>query len=259
VIILFLVLFALAIGWIEYSSLDTALRSSARKRWPAHFGLFAISIAIQISLPISAVYSAMLAETHSYGLFNWIKVPFAFEAFLSVSVMSFTYYALHFAMHKVPLLWRLHRVHHSDYNLDISTTYRTHPLAVALTLGIAFLVVSVIGAAPQIVVFYISFVVVVDVLHHSSIQWPSFMERGMGKLLITPSQHHIHHSDFHRETDTNFSADFCFWDKLFGTFQADPLREKADFKYGLKEVSAKDAANLDAILLSPFFDKKRGP
>lgn len=246
------IFFVIVVGWIEYSSLEVALRDSTRKRWPAHIGLFTMSLAIQISLPIGAVVAAMVAETNAYGVFNWLNVPLALEAVFSVITMSFSYYLLHLLMHKVPVLWRLHQVHHSDYKLDISTAYRTHPISVILTLAIIFLVISLLGAAPEVVIFYSGFVLTVDLLHHSSLNWPAAVERVVGKLLITPSQHHIHHSDYQPETDTNFSADFCLWDKVFGTFLARPLRHHADFKYGLKEVSSDDAVDIHAILLSPF-------
>ena len=171
---------------------------------------------------------------------------------LSFLTLSLTSYLLHFAMHKIPLLWRLHQVHHSDYELDITTSYRTHPIAVVITLGVIFTIVCLLGPLPEIVLFYSLIVLLINFFHHSSLAWPKWVENTLAKIIITSSQHHIHHSNYQPETDSNYSVDLCVWDKLFGTHLKEPIRTNEKFAYGLKQISPTEAVDLHAILSSPF-------
>jgi sterol desaturase/sphingolipid hydroxylase (fatty acid hydroxylase superfamily) len=237
---------------LEQFSISANERKKTRRRWPANFALFMIGTGLSLILPLSTTAAAVLAKSHGFGLISWLALPFAIDATFSVLMLSFTVYILHIAMHKIPLLWRLHQVHHSDYDMDVTTAYRTHPIAILVSMPIIFAAVYIFGPAAEAILIYSTIVFLIDLFHHSNLTWPVWLEANMRKIIITPSQHHIHHSNYQPETDSNYSVDLCIWDKMFGTYLADPIRDKKTFMYGLKQVPSKDADDLHVILSSPF-------
>ena len=222
------------------------------RRWPANFILTAINILVMGALPLSQLAMADLARTQGLGLLNQVQVaPWLglLATFLALSLQS---WAVHLAMHKLPPLWRIHRVHHTDTHLDISTTVRFHPLEFALQTPISAAIILALGAPPAAVILYGIFDAVVNAFSHANLRLPARLERALGLVIVTPHLHRVHHSPVWPETDSNFGATLPLWDRLFGTYRAKTPEELAEQRIGLKEMQDQRAASLWWALSLPF-------
>ncbi len=237
---------------IESVATTASTRKETRKRWPANFALLVINTGINLALPFSITGVAVFAKTNSYGIINWLHIPFGIASVLSFVTISFMMYLFHLSMHKIPLFWRLHQVHHSDVELDVTTAFRNHPIAIILIAVILNTVTFMFGFVAETILVYTTLIFLLDLCHHSSIIWPAWLDTRLRQIIITPYLHHLHHSDYQPETDSNYSVDLCLWDKLFGTYLDKPLKQQSTVNYGLKKTSADDASDLQYLLSTPF-------
>jgi len=227
-------------------------RRSARRRWPANLALVAISAGMASVVPVGGLAAAHWARDGSFGLLNALDAPLFVAVPFSAVVLSLNAYLLHLASHKIPFLWRFHKIHHSDQALDVTTTFRTHPMIYLMALGVNLLVVVVLGLTPGVFIAYAAIVLAIDLSHHSTIRIPDWLDRALRPYMMTPSLHHIHHSDHVAETDTNYGHDIALWDRLFGTYLAEAKRPASEFRYGLKKFPPARADDLNALLIAPF-------
>ena len=234
----------------------SALRHSARNRWPANLALVTISAGLASLVPVGSLAMAHWARDGSVGLLNVVDAPLPIAIPFSMIVLSLTSYLVHLASHKIPFLWRFHKIHHSDQALDVTTTFRTHPAIYFMVLGVNVLLVIAFGLTPGAVVVYAAIVLVIDLSHHTAIRLPERIDRSLRPYMMTPGLHHIHHSDHVAETDSNYGHDVALWDRLFGTYLAEPKRPASRFRYGLKQFPPDRADDLNALLAAPF---KRDP
>ena len=223
-----------------------------KRRWPTNFGIGLLNGLLISSLPAFVVLSAQWAENSGFGLLNWLAAPWWIVVPVTLLVRSLTTYVFHVVSHKTPLLWRLHRVHHCDVHLDVSSALRAHPIELIVLLLLNVPVVAIFGLSAVTLAVYESVEVIANMLTHSNIRFPKTVERCAGWLLITPSVHRLHHSALQVETDSNYGNVFSFWDRLFGTYRSEPLQGQA-LRFGLDEVSREDAASFDAQMRLPFF------
>jgi sterol desaturase/sphingolipid hydroxylase (fatty acid hydroxylase superfamily) len=223
-----------------------------KKRWPVNFALMAVNALVMASIPLSVVIAAEFAADRHWGLMNNVDIGLAAIVVMTVVSRSLADWGLHYVSHKVPLLWRLHRVHHSDGHLDATSALRTHPLEMMVGLSVSVALAIILGWHPLALIAYEFGVVTVSLLTHSSIKLPPAAERVLGFLFITPILHHLHHSDDVRETDTNFGAVFSVWDRLFGTFLGKSVRSSEAFGYGLDDVKDEQRNDLHAVMMLPF-------
>jgi len=193
-------------------------------------------------------------DAQEFGLFHWIQVPLWLKVILGVMALDFTSYWFHRLAHKVPLLWRLHRVHHSDTTMDTSTFFRGHPLEV-LVFGTSSTVGCILfGLDLPILGVYIIIQLPFLVAQHANFQLPAWFDDVFGKVFITPNIHKVHHDQNQFYTDSNFADIFVFWDKLFGTFKYVPV---TSLRYGLKEFEAGQRQTFWYLMISPFLPIKR--
>jgi sterol desaturase/sphingolipid hydroxylase (fatty acid hydroxylase superfamily) len=171
---------------------------------------------------------------------------------VTLAVMSLASYVTHRLSHEIPLLWRLHRVHHSDTHLDVSTTVRMHPLELAVVAAVQGLAVALFGLPPWAVVVHETLKVVAILVSHANIRLPARLEAGLGWLLVTPDMHRFHHSSFQPETNSNYGAIFSVWDRLFGTYVALPRVVLGAIEFGLGELRGDKASSFWWQLWSPF-------
>ena len=221
-------------------------------RWPANVGITVLNIVLLGALPVSGVVFADWIREAGIGLFNLMeKNPIAalIGGFL---VRSFTSWATHLAMHKVPFLWRFHRVHHSDTFLDISTTVRFHPIEFLINLPIMLAAVTIFGISPVTLMLYEVFDAGMNVFTHANIRLPGWVDRRLRILVITPDMHRVHHSSYHRETDSNYGATLSIWDHLFRTHRIKEADDLAAMEIGLCEVQDKRANSLIWLMVLPF-------
>jgi sterol desaturase/sphingolipid hydroxylase (fatty acid hydroxylase superfamily) len=183
------------------------------------------------------------------GLFYWIEAPLWLKVILGVMCLDLTSYCFHRLAHLSPLLWRLHRVHHSDTTMDTSTFFRAHPLEV-LVFGTSSIVACIIfGIDLPTLGIYLVVQLPFVVAQHANIQLPGWMDKVFGKVFITPNIHKVHHDQNQYYTDSNFADIFVFWDKLFGTYKYVSVKS---LHYGLKEFDTKKRQTFWYLMISPF-------
>ena len=243
------------IGW-EWLYIKGQRKENTLKRWPANLALLTIMLGLVTVVPISSIAAAHWAESENFGLLNWLDISPITTIVVSFLIYSLSEYLVHLSHHKIPFLWRFHKIHHSDRDLDVTTTFRQHPVSVIVLLTVNVLTILLFGLQPVAVLIQIVLALVVDLSHHTVIHFPSKLDRMLRAFIITPSLHHIHHSDYVVETDSNYGHDLAIWDQIFGTFRIERKRAAEDFRYGLEQFSEQRANDLDALLKAPF---KSGP
>lgn len=189
------------------------------------------------------------------GILYLIELPFWVKLILSVILFDFATYWLHRASHKVPLLWRLHRVHHSDTSMDSSTTFRFHPIELAIVYQAGNIVASALfGLDVTALALYYFIVYIFFFLEHSNLNYPSWLNNTFGLIFVMPDHHRLHHHQEQFYTDSNFADIFIIWDRIFGTFKLIPLEK---MKYGLIEFEGNKKQSFLYLLKSPFINIKR--
>lgn len=221
------------------------------KRWPTNILLTVINTAaLRLFFPLLAVGTAAWAETAQFGLLNRIPIPGwgAFAA--SLVVLDVVVYGQHAVMHRVGPLWRLHRVHHTDRDVDVTTAVRFHPGEIALSMGLKMAVVALLGAPPASVVTFEAILNGVAMFNHANLRLPARFEHVLRWFVVTPDMHRIHHSTERDETDSNYGFNLSLWDRLFGTYR--DRAQKPDFMLGLESFQDFAPNRLDFALLLPF-------
>jgi sterol desaturase/sphingolipid hydroxylase (fatty acid hydroxylase superfamily) len=218
-------------------------------RWFGNVALFAMALLMVWLVPLlSSLGAAKIAAAHGWGLLHLLPLPLPVTLAASFVLLDFLGYWTHRLLHKIPFLWRLHALHHSDTDLDVTTTIRHHPaeaLAQALFDGALALV---FGFPPQAIVLYGGVVLVAQTFHHANVVLPRRL-KPLSRLLITPDLHRLHHSMRYAENNSNFGNLLPLWDRLFGTLREQP---EGELLVGLVEFSSSDFQRLDKLLIQPF-------
>ncbi len=226
---------------------------SRAKRWPTNFGIGFVNLTFAVLAPLSAVIAAYWANRNGYGLLNVFSPPWWASAAVTVLGRSFAGYIVHLAMHKTPLLWRVHRVHHSDAFLDVSTAFRSHPLEVFLLVTFTVLTAIALGMDPVVLAAYELLEATVHVATHANFRLPERLDRALRWLIVTPNMHSLHHSAWHMETDSNYGSVFSIWDRLFSTYSAAPRAGYEAMQIGLNEIRDDRVSNFVWQMKSPIF------
>ncbi len=221
------------------------------RRWPANFGLTALNIVVLGALPVSGLAVAAIARQQGWGILQRYPLPPAATLGVALLARSLVSYAVHVAMHKVPALWRVHRVHHTDVFLDISTTVRFHPLEFLIQLGPTALVILGLGLPPWTIMLYELVDTATNLFIHANARVPARLDAGLRLLLVTPDMHRVHHSALGPETDSNYGVVLPWWDRLFGTYRA-AIGAPRDTRLGLEECQDRRASSLGWLLALPF-------
>ncbi|MCP5395617.1 MAG: sterol desaturase family protein [Sphingomonadaceae bacterium] len=219
-------------------------------RLVTNFGMAALTAFLGLAIPFSSVIAAQMAQDAGFGLFNAVSAPWVAVMVVAVLSRSFLNYWVHRAFHAVPLLWRLHRIHHCDTHVDLSLSLRQHPLdypprLLAFAAGTALL-----GLPVWAVLIADLMLVATNYWEHVDGRMPKRLERALGLVFVTPEAHRLHHSTFQPQTDSNFGGGLIVWDRLFGTHR-DPQAEDAR-QIGLEEVDPDTAAHIGRQLALPF-------
>lgn len=188
------------------------------------------------------------------GLLNHLELPYILKILIGIIVIDFISYWTHRLYHKWHLLWRLHRVHHSDTKMDSSTAFRAHPFDVFLDNGSVIIAGIAFGLDINIIVLRWIIYMPLFIAHHSSFRFPLWIDSFFGKVFVTPNFHKVHHHQDQIYTDSNYGNVFIFWDKLFGTFKELPVD---NIKYGLIEFEGTNKQSFWYSLISPFINIKR--
>lgn len=218
-------------------------------RWFGNLSLFATALLMSWLVPLlSSLGAAKAAAQHGWGLFHWIALPPAVTLAASFVLLDFCAYWTHRLMHKVPLLWRLHALHHSDSDLDVTTTIRHHPGEVLAQAALDASLALAFGFPPQAVLLYGGIVLVAQTFHHGNVVLPRPL-KPLSSWVMTPDLHRLHHSMAYAENNSNFGNLIPLWDRLFGTLRKEP---EGAFAVGLPEFPGADFQRLDRLLIQPL-------
>lgn len=222
-------------------------------RWSNNIAIVVVnSLLLRIVFPAAAVGFAWFAAERGIGLFNLTELPPLLEGLLAFLVLDLAIWAQHLALHKVPLLWRLHRMHHADLDFDVTTGARFHPIEILLSMAIKFAVVVALGAPPLAVLLFEVALNATSMFNHANASLPAPLERLVRLVVVTPDMHRVHHSIIRRETDSNFGFNFPWWDRLFGTYRAQPEAGHDGMTIGIESFRDKAETRLDRLLTQPF-------
>jgi len=245
--------FALVALW-ERASPRRVLRLTRRQRWTANLGTVLLNtVIVRLVFPTAAVGMAALGVERSWGLLNNFAVPFWLALPLAVVAMDFVLWLQHVMVHAVPALWRLHRVHHADLDCDLTTGTRFHPLEIVLSMGIKFATITLLGAPVLAVVVFEVLLSACATFNHGNIRLPAALDRAMRWFLVTPDMHRVHHSVEADESISNFGFNLSWWDRLFGTYRAQPRTGQLGMTVGIHgHTDPREVAQLGGMLLLPF-------
>lgn len=223
-------------------------------RWLANIGLGAANILIaRWVLPVTG---AMLASGYGVGLFNHLVppvwVPDWAQIVIGVLILDVMSYWVHRVMHMTPVLWRLHRIHHTDMDVDFTTGVRHHPFEGLVVLAVNTAVIFAFGLSPLAVAAYQAGRAVMDILSHANIRLPGGLDRMLRWVMITPDMHRIHHSADQPETDSNYGTLLPWWDRLFGSYRADPALGQTGMLLGLEDWRNEQDLTISGLVLLPF-------
>jgi sterol desaturase/sphingolipid hydroxylase (fatty acid hydroxylase superfamily) len=207
---------------------------------------------VRILFPTAAVGFALVGEDHGWGALNNVSLPFWAKCLVSVIALDLVIYAQHVTFHAVPVLWRLHRMHHADLEFDVTTDVRFHPVEIVLSMLIKFGAVALLGAPALAVLIFEVLLNATSMFSHSNVRLPERIDRVLRWLVVTPDMHRVHHSTERRETDSNFGFNLPWWDRLFGTYRAQPEAGHDNMRLGLSMFRDRGDLRLDRMLLQPF-------
>ena len=249
---IFLGVLVLVAAW-EALSPRRVRRLSRWRRWPGNLGLVALNtVVLRLLFPVAAVGMAWYAREHGWGLFNAVQVPAALAVIATVVAFDFIIYLQHVMFHAVPALWRLHRMHHADLDFDVTTGARFHPIEIALSMGIKLAAVVVLGAPPVAVLIFEVVLNATAMFNHGNLRLPGAVDRVLRLVVVTPDMHRVHHSVVPAETNSNFGFNLPWWDRLLGTYRAQPAAGHDAMTIGIEQFRETGDLRLDRMLIQPF-------
>ncbi|AZV76708.1 sterol desaturase family protein [Parasedimentitalea marina] len=251
---IFLGLFAL-FAYAEHLAPRRERRLPRKGRWVTNLvmsGLNTVTLnALAIGLPLLAVGAALNAQSSGWGLFNMVELPNVIELTLAVLILDLAIWLQHLITHKIPLLWRLHRVHHADRDMDVTTAVRFHPVEIALSMLLKVGLIYLLGPSAVAVVLFEIILNGTAMFNHSNLRLPPAVDRIVRLVLVTPDMHRVHHSAQRTEHDSNYGFALSIWDRVFRTYVAQPSKGQDQMTVGLHWQDDRPA-QLGWSLLLPF-------
>ena len=221
-------------------------------RWTNNLGLVVIdTIVLRLSFPILAVGLAVIAQDRGWGLFNIIEAPGWVAVLVSIVILDLVIYLQHVMFHAVPALWRLHRMHHADLEFDVTTGLRFHPVEILLSMGIKLAMVMALGPPAVAVLIFEVLLNATAMFNHSNIRLPMLVDRFLRLIVVTPDMHRVHHSIIPEETNSNFGFNLPWWDRLLGTYKAQPKAGHEGMTIGIEQFRTGRDLWLDRMLVQP--------
>ncbi|QPC86725.1 sterol desaturase family protein [Mesorhizobium sp. NBSH29] len=235
---------------LDREEMRGALKS---RRWIANVSLLLVSSAMmRIVFPAAAVGAAAWAQARGYGLLPMLGGHGLVTGILAFVLLDFSIWLEHLASHKLPWLWRLHRVHHADTGFDVTTGLRFHPLEILLSMLWKTAIIVILGAPVLAVLIFEIVLNSTSMFNHSNLKLGLGLDRWLRRVLVTPDMHRVHHSTIRRETDSNYGFNFPFWDRMFGTYRAQPERGHEGIDIGLSAYRGDKPSSLVWAMVLPF-------
>ncbi|MEF2547490.1 sterol desaturase family protein [Aurantimonas sp. E1-2-R+4] len=221
-------------------------------RWTNNLGVVVVdTLLVRLTFPIVAVGLALLAEERGWGLFNIFEVPGWIAVIVAILALDLAIYLQHVMFHAVPALWRLHRMHHADLEFDVTTGLRFHPVEILLSMGIKLAVVAALGPPAVAVLIFEVLLNGTAMFNHSNIRIPLAVDRVLRLFVVTPDMHRVHHSIHPSETNSNFGFNVPWWDRLLGTYKAQPRDGHEAMTIGIEQFRTRRDLWLDRMLIQP--------
>jgi sterol desaturase/sphingolipid hydroxylase (fatty acid hydroxylase superfamily) len=251
----FVGVFALMAAW-EVLAPRRILQESKRVRWASNLAITALnSVLLRILFPAAAVGAAVFVAERGAGLFNLFLVPLPLAIVLSLLALDLVIYLQHLMFHAVPILWRVHRMHHADLDFDVTTGSRFHPIEMILSMIIKLGVIVLLGPPVLAVLVFEVALNTMAMFNHSNIRIPQPWDRALRWLVVTPDMHRVHHSIDSSECNSNFGFNLPWWDRLFGTYRSQPAAGHERMIIGIRQFRSSRDLWLDQMLLEPFRDQ----
>jgi sterol desaturase/sphingolipid hydroxylase (fatty acid hydroxylase superfamily) len=252
-------IFALMATWEVVAPRRARLHSHS-VRWTANLGLVVLNtVLVRLLFPFAAVAFATLAAQRGWGLLNNLDLPQWLALLLAVAAMDFAIWLQHVMVHAVPVLWRLHQVHHADPDYDVTTGARFHPLEIILSMLIKFSVIAVLGAPAAAVLVFEVLLNATAMFNHGNVKLPAGVDAPLRLLLVTPDMHRVHHSTDNAEANSNFGFNLSLWDRLFGTYRPTARLTQESMQIGVAGLTGDPrCVSLTGMLVIPFVNPGEG-
>lgn len=242
-----------AIGVWELILPRRKLTQKKTVRWPSNLGIIALNtVLLRTLFPMSAVGLAFFAQENSWGLFNNISTSFSLAILISVILLDLIIYLQHVLFHYVPILWRLHRMHHADLDLDVTSGGRFHPIEILISMGIKCFVIALLGAPAEAVLIFEVLLNATSMFNHGNIFITEKVDRFLRWVIVTPDMHRIHHSIHREETNSNFGFNLPWWDRIFRTYREDSRDGQLELTIGIELFRSEKYLKLGWLIALPF-------
>jgi sterol desaturase/sphingolipid hydroxylase (fatty acid hydroxylase superfamily) len=229
------------------------LRERKPTRWGINLGLtFLNTVMVRFVFPAGAVGAAVFAESRGWGIFNNLDVSSGFAGVVSIVILDLAIYTQHVVFHHVGPLWRLHMMHHTDLDLDVTSGARFHPIEILLSMFIKVALVVALGAQAWSVVLFEVLLNATSMFNHSNVRLPLAVDRALRWLVVTPDMHRVHHSVIIRELNSNFGFNLPWWDRIFRTYTPQPKEGHEGMKIGLSNFRDQRSLSLPLLIALPF-------
>jgi sterol desaturase/sphingolipid hydroxylase (fatty acid hydroxylase superfamily) len=237
------------------------LSVSKARRWLTNLGIAGVDTLVlrlmaTLAVPVAAVAAAFLAKQQGLGLLNQVDWPSWVKLVIALLVLDLAIWFQHLVSHKVPVFWRLHQVHHADRDIDVTTAIRFHPIEIALSMLWKIIVVIPLGASPFAVFLFEVILNACATFNHANIGLPAWLDGAFRLFIVTPDMHRVHHSVLFREHDRNYGFNLSLWDRLFGTYLAQPEAGHQGMTIGLPPYQSEAPTRFGWSLLLPFRHQK---
>lgn len=224
-----------------------------RSRWPGNISMvFLNTLLLRVLMPVAAIDLALNAENAHWGLFNLLQLPSWLAIVLAVIALDLAIYLQHVMFHAVPLLWRLHRMHHADQGFDVTTGSRFHSLEIILSMLIKLLLIAALGPPAVAVLIFEVLLNALAMFNHANIALPLALDRWLRYGIVTPDMHRVHHSIYPDETNSNFGFNLSLWDRCLGTYRAQPRDGHQGMTIGINAFRTPRDQRLDQMLIQPL-------
>lgn len=251
-LVFFLSIFVLCALW-EFILPRKVLTQPKAWRWVNNISLTLVnSTILTVAMPILAFEAAHLAFSNHWGLFQALELSVGLNILFSVFILDCAIYLQHLVFHHVPILWKLHRMHHADLDIDVTTGARFHPIEIVLSMIIKVGIVLLLGIHPIAIVAFEIILNGSAMFNHSNAKLPLSIDRWLRKIIVTPDMHRVHHSKIVKETHSNFGFCLSIWDKTFGTYIAQPKLGHDNINIGVEGIDEPKEQRLDKMLTQPF-------
>jgi sterol desaturase/sphingolipid hydroxylase (fatty acid hydroxylase superfamily) len=223
------------------------------RRWFTNLAIAAINAAaLRLIFPAAAVGVAWQADQRGLGVLNQVEVPYWFSLVITLLAFDFVVYLQHVVFHAIPALWRLHRVHHADLDFDVTTGARFHPLEILLSMLVKSSAIMLLGPPATAVLVFEALLNATSMFNHGNVRVPTPLDRALRLFLVTPDMHRVHHSVVTAETNSNFGFNLPWWDRLLGTYRAQPQAGHLGMTIGIAELRDLKTVTLPRVLALPF-------